>query len=52
MIEHLMRSSLSGDEQGRAAGLIWLHVEGLSSESDQDSRTMIDPAVRTHGQCW
>src|SRR5215470_15033551 len=31
MIEHLMSSSLSGDYQGCAAGLIWLHVRGLHS---------------------
>src|SRR5262249_29166075 len=31
MIEHLMSSSLAGDHQGCAAGLIWLHVRGLLS---------------------
>src|SRR5215471_1045178 len=31
MAEDLMSSSLSGDYQGCAAGLIWLHVRGLLS---------------------
>src|SRR5262245_21273030 len=31
MIEHLMGSSLSCDEQGCAAGVMWLHVRGLHS---------------------
>jgi len=33
MIEHLMSSALSGDHQGCAAGLIWLHVRGLHFSS-------------------
>ena len=34
MIEHLMSRSLSRNQQGCAAGLIWFHVGGLRFSND------------------
>src|SRR5215472_7742385 len=51
MIEQLMSSSLPGDHQGCAAGLIWLHVRG-SPFSSTTNRMSVGCEWRRHAETF
>ena len=52
MIEQLMSSSLSGDQQGCAARLIWLHVGGLRYGQQLNGVSVVCECRGDSGQQW
>ena len=51
MIEHLMGSALSGDHQGCAAGLIWLHGDLLHYGQDASMKWPADGNSTDNSRC-